>query len=313
MGIKRRAFLLFGGIAGLGAFGLGKWVGHRANAVNKPIQMPAPSANSISSPVLQAATPSSLMMRFVATADTGSGDRNQYAVGEAMARYYQKNPYNLVVLAGDNIYNNGEIWKIANVFEKPYKAVLQKGVKFRACLGNHDIRTENGNPQLAYAGFNMAGRFYTFSEKFVQFFALDTNGNAAWNEQLAWLERELKQSNARWKIVFGHHPIYASGVYGSNPNFIQTFTPLFHKYGVQLYINGHEHHYERTRSINGTTYLITGHGGASLRSVGRNDWTAYAVSRYGFSALEVYSDRLEIQGIDTDNQVFDRGVIRIRV
>lgn len=309
MGIKRRHFLFVSGIAGLGAFGLGKWLGHRANAVYQSPQGLTSGVSPVSSPVLQAATPSNLMLRFVATADTGSGDRNQFAVGEAMAQYHRQNPYNLAVLAGDNIYNDGEIWKIRDVFEQPYSAILQKGVKFRACLGNHDIRTENGNPQVAYAGFNMAGRFYTFSEKSVQFFALDTNGNAAWNEQLAWLERELKQSKARWKVVFGHHPIYASGVYGSNPTFIQTFTPLFKKYGVQLYINGHEHHYERTRAIDGTTYLITGHGGAHLRSVGKSDWTEYAVSRHGFSALEVYSDRIEVKGIGTDHQVFDRGVI----
>jgi predicted phosphodiesterase len=226
-----------------------------------------------------------------------------------MARYHQQNPFNLVVLAGDNIYNDGEISKIKEVFESPYKGVLSRGVKFRACLGNHDIRSKNGDPQVAYAGFNMAGRYYSFQEKTVQFFVLDTNVNADWKNQLVWLEQQLKQSRARWKIVYGHHPIYASGVYGSNPEFIRTFTPLFQKYGVPLYINGHEHHYERTQPINGTTYLITGHGGASLRPVGKNNWTAYSISRYGFSALEVYRDRIEIKGIGIDGQVFDRGTI----
>jgi hypothetical protein len=35
------------------------------------------------------------------------------------------------------------------------------------------------------------------------------------------------------------------------------------------------------------------------------------VSRYGFSALEVYADRIEIQGLGTDGQVFDRGIVPI--
>jgi len=308
MAIKRRLFLILSGLAGLSAFGLGRLLGQNADAIYRSKEtsgVPDPT----SAPELKLAKSSDLMLRFVATADSGSGDSNQFAVGEAMARYHQQNPYNLVVMAGDNIYNNGEIWKIRDVFEAPYQAVLQRGVKFRACLGNHDIRTENGNPQVAYAGFNMPGRYYTFQQNGVQFFALDTNGNADWDAQLTWLEQELKTSTARWKIVFGHHPIYASGVYGTNPTFVETFTPLFKKYGVQLYINGHEHHYERTSPINGTTYLVTGHGGASLRSVGKNDWTAYAVSRYGFSAVEVYRDRIEIRGIGTDHQVFDRGII----
>jgi predicted MPP superfamily phosphohydrolase len=309
MAIKRRIFLILSGLAGLSSFGLGKWVGHRANATNRAAQNPVAVPEPVASPNLQAVQPSALMLRFVATADSGSGDQNQFAVGAAMARYHQQNPYNLVVLAGDNIYDNGEMSKIGPVFEQPYQAVLQKGVKFRACLGNHDIRTENGNPQVAYAGFNMPARYYTYQENGVQFFVLDTNGNADWTHQLAWLEQQLKQSQARWKIVYGHHPIYASGVYGSNPDFIRTFTPLFQKYSVQLYINGHEHHYERTRPINGTTYLVTGHGGAHLRQVGKNEWTAYAVSRFGFTALEVYRDRIEIKGIGTDHQVFDQGTV----
>lgn len=155
----------------------------------------------------------------------------------------------------------------------------------------------------------MKDRYYTFQEGAVQFFALDTNRNANWDTQLDWLEQALKQSTARWKIVFGHHPVYASGTYGTDAAMVRLLTPLFKTYGVQLYINGHEHHYERTRSIDGTTYLVTGHGGAYLRSVGRSEWTEYAVSRYGFSAVEIYSDRIEIKGIGTDNQVFDQGVI----
>jgi hypothetical protein len=88
---------------------------------------------------------------------------------------------------------------------------------------------------------------------------------------------------------------------------VARLTPLFKKYGVQLYINGHEHSYERTRPIHGTTYLITGIGGASLRKTGHREWTEYATSRFGFSAVEVYGDRLVIKGIGIDNQVFDQG------
>ncbi|BAY28011.1 metallophosphoesterase [Calothrix sp. NIES-2100] len=252
-----------------------------------------------------------LLLRFVSVADTGTGAKGQYAVARAMTLYHQQNPYDLVVLAGDNIYNNGEIEKIGDVFERPYQDLLKQGVKFQACLGNHDIRTANGDLEVKYPGFNMKGRYYTFSRGNVQFFALDTNGNADWENQLTWLKKELSLSKAAWKVVFGHHPIYASGVYGSNPEFIKTFTPLFQKYGVQLYINGHEHHYERTRSINGTTYLICG-AGAGHRPVGKNEWTEYSTSDLSFAAYEVYADRIELSGIGTDNRVFDRGFIQFK-
>ncbi|HEY9844784.1 MAG TPA: metallophosphoesterase, partial [Candidatus Caenarcaniphilales bacterium] len=178
----------------------------------------------------------------------------------------------------------------------------------QACLGNHDIRTANGNPQINYPGFNMQGRYYTFRRGLVQFFALDTNVNADWKTQLTWLEQELKRSEVPWKIVFGHHPLYSSGHYGVSHELVRNLTPLFQKYQVQLYLNGHDHDYERTRPINGTTYLTCG-AGAGTRPVGRSAWTQYAAQRLSFAAVEVYADRLEINGTGTDNRVFDRGII----
>ncbi|GCL35872.1 metallophosphoesterase [Sphaerospermopsis reniformis] len=298
--MKRREFLVLGGLSGLfsGLFA-GKFVNKN---LKNPFLETAIAANS---------NQKDLLLRFVSVADTGTGAKGQYAVARAMNFYHQKNPYNLVILAGDNIYNNGEIEKIGAVFERPYQPLLKKGVKFHACLGNHDIRTDNGVPQVNYPGFNMQGRYYTFIRDNVQFFGLDTNGNADWKNQLIWLDKELSLSKAAWKIVFGHHQIYASGVYGSNANFIKTFTPLFQKYGVQLYINGHEHHYERTRSINGTTYLTCG-AGAGNRSVGRSEWTEYSTSNLSFAAYDVYADRIEVSGIGTNNRVFDRGLIRVK-
>lgn len=304
MNFKRRQFLFLATLGGFGLAFLSKILG-RESAQND-------SVNAIASNITQKPpTSTTPILRFISVADTGTGDRGQYAVAEAMARYHRPHPFDLAILAGDNIYNNGEMEKINAVFERPYQPLLQQGVKFHACLGNHDIRTANGDPQVRYANFNMKGRFYTFSRDPMQFFVLDTNHNADWKTQLAWLEQELSRSVAKWKVVFGHHPIYSSGMYGSNQEFIKSLTPLFQKHGVQLYINGHEHNYERTRSINGTTYLVCG-GGAGTRPVNRSEWTEHSASVLSFAAYEVYSDRIEISGIDTNNRVFDSGVIKLQ-
>lgn len=250
------------------------------------------------------------IFRFISVADTGTGGKNQYALAEAMKRYYLQHPFDFVILAGDNIYENGEIEKIEAVFEKPYKFLLEKGVNFYASLGNHDIRTNNGNQEIKYPGFNMQGRYYTFRYQTIQFFALDTNNNADWKTELDWLETELSNSNAPWKIVFGHHQIYSSGIYGLNADFVKTLTPLFQKYGVQLYLNGHEHDYERTRSINGTIYLTCG-AGAKQRPVGKSEWTEYSTSNLSFAAFDIYEDRIILSGIDVNNRVFDQAMIQI--
>ncbi len=316
MSINRRQFLVWSSLSGLGLVVFGKLL-HSQIAQSIDISStdtPNPvseAATSTSADALQNPVEGEPLLRFVSVADTGTGRAGQYAVAAAMTRYHQLNPYDLAILAGDNIYNNGEMEKIGAVFERPYQELLQQGVKFQACLGNHDIRTENGDLQVRYPGFNMPGRYYTFRRGDVQFFALDTNHNADWKAQFPWLEQELSRSDAPWKIVFGHHQIYSSGHYGLNKAFIQNLTPLFQKHRVQLYINGHDHHYERSQPIKGTTYLICG-AGAGTRSVGRSQWTAHSAERLSFAAYEVYRDRILISGIGTDNQVFDRGIIPLQ-
>ena len=311
MSINRRQFLILSGLSGLGLAAFSTLI--RSQTAQNPDRSPtntntfaATSADDLRNPV-----EGQPLLRFVSVADTGTGAVGQYAVAAAMTRYHQLNSYDLVILAGDNIYNNGEMEKIGAVFEKPYQVLLKQGVKFQACLGNHDVRTDNGDDQVRYPGFNMSGRYYTFRRGDVQSFALDTNHNADWKAQLPWLEQELSRSDAPWKIVYGHHQIYSSAHYGVNHAFIKTLTPLFQKYGVQLYINGHDHVYERTKPINGTTYLICGAGGGT-RSVGRSEWTAHSAERLSFAAYEVYRDRILVSGIGTDNRLFDRGIIPLQ-
>jgi len=264
---------------------------------NSQTNQPAASASSDKS-----------LLRFVVVGDVGRGNRGQYAVARAMERHHNASAFPFILLAGDNIYEDGEIRKLRKVFERPYRELLNQGVQFRAVLGNHDIRENNGDQQVSYPPFNMEGRYYNFRQGEAEFFALDTNKNAAWEAQLAWLDAALASSTATWKIAFGHHPVYSSGKHGNHPRLQETLSPLFKKYAVQLYCCGHDHHYERSHPIDGTTYLIAG-GGSETRSVGQSSWTAHAQKVLSFASVEVGDDALVITGLDADNNVIDQGVI----
>jgi 3',5'-cyclic AMP phosphodiesterase CpdA len=248
-------------------------------------------------------------LHWLATADSGSGDRQQLAVGAAMAALHGRDPADLVIMGGDNIYNEGEMTRVVAAFERPYRELLRAGVPFHAVLGNHDIRTSNGSGQLAYRGFGMRGRWYSLRRGPVEFFLIDTNGNAAWQHQMPWLKRSLAASNAPWKVVVGHHPIYSSGFYGNDRAAIARLTPLFRRHGVQLYINGHDHNYERSRPIDGTTYLTVGNGGASLRPVAPGPNSIRAVSIHGFSSLHADADSMTIEAFQSNGARLDRGRI----
>jgi len=250
--------------------------------------------------------------RFLAVADTGSGDANQRAVGAQMAAVNRQRPVDLVVLGGDNIYPSGDMALIEATFRRPYAELLAAGVPFHAVLGNHDIRTDNGNPQVAYKPFGMKGRYYSVRRGDLELFMLDTNGNADWPRQVSWLRSALAASSAPWKVVVGHHPIYSSGFYGNNPNLRAQVGSLMQRHGVQLYINGHEHNYERSKPIEGITYLVVGGGGASLRPVIATEQSARAVSTFSFAEIEAGPRELSVVAWSSGGAVIDRAVIARR-
>jgi predicted MPP superfamily phosphohydrolase len=64
-------------------------------------------------------------------------------------------------LVGDNLYGSERPQDFQKKFEIPYKPLLDAGVKFYACLGNHDARE-----QRYYKLFNMNGKlYYTFDPR----------------------------------------------------------------------------------------------------------------------------------------------------
>lgn len=114
MSMKRRQFLVLGSLSGLGLAILAKVL--RSQTVqSNPVNFTATPnlalepTTATSADGLRQPVEGQPLLRFVSVADTGTGATGQYAVAAAMARYHQLNPYDLVVLAGDNIYNNGEV------------------------------------------------------------------------------------------------------------------------------------------------------------------------------------------------------------
>ena len=75
-------------------------------------------------------------------------------------------------------------------------------------------------------------------------------------EQKRWLERTLKQAHhdpaIDWIIVCMHQVAMSSAHFnGADLGIRQEFLPLFDKYGVDLVVAGHEHHFERTFAVRG--------------------------------------------------------------
>jgi hypothetical protein len=75
-------------------------------------------------------------------------------------------------------------------------------------------------------------------------------------EQREWLERELAWASASddidWIIVCMHQVAMSSAHFnGADLGIRQAWLPLFDKYGVDLVVAGHEHHFERSFPVRG--------------------------------------------------------------
>jgi predicted phosphodiesterase len=248
-------------------------------------------------------------VKFAVIGDNGTGTKPEYEIGKRLAASREKFPFEFVVMMGDNLYGGESPKDFVEKFEKPYKAVLDAGVKFYASLGNHD----DASRQISYEKFNMGGKhYYSFKPKNgVRFFSLDTNYMD--KKQLDWLEGELKTSLSDWKIVFFHHPIYSSGEkHGSNVELRSTLEPLMVKYGVDVVLSGHEHFYERIQPQKRINYFIVGSSG-KLRdgNIGKTALTAKGFDRdNAFMLAEIVGDQMFFQVISRTGQTVDWGSIR---
>ena len=244
-------------------------------------------------------------VKFLVIGDSGTGDRQQYEVAAKIVEAYAQFPFEFAIMLGDNMYGSERAIDFVNKFEKPYKPLLDAGVKFYASLGNHDDPT-----QRFYTGFNMDGkRYYTFRKKDVEFFVLDSTYMAP--PQVSWLREELNRSDAKWKISYFHHPIYSSGErHGSELDLQAIVEPLFLENGVDAVFSGHEHFYERLRPQKGIQYMIQG-GAAKLRRGNIRDNSPMTAKGFdtdrSFTLIEIDGDHLFFETISRLGQVVDSG------
>src|SRR5271165_4559449 len=145
--------------------------------------------------------------------------------------------------------------------------------------GNHE--NELGNGPIGYAAYQtyfalpesgsdpeLNGLWYAFTAGPVRVISLNNDdvcyqdgGNSyvhgySAGAQKRWLERELADSRANhdidWIVVCMHQTaISTANSNGADLGIRQDWLPLFDRYGVDLVVCGHEHHYERSHPIRG--------------------------------------------------------------
>jgi 3',5'-cyclic AMP phosphodiesterase CpdA len=258
-------------------------------------------------------------LKFAVIGDSGRWSTEQRQTAAQLAAQRERLRFDFVLMLGDNNYGDGSPESYRQRFEEPFKPLLDAGVKFYAAIGNHDI-----GPQWNYSLFNMGGqRYYTFEQRSgvvpsvagqrVQFFAVDTVNLD--DGQLSWIDRQLSESIADWKIVFQHHPLYTSGRYVlSSAVQRRTLEQTFIEHEVDVVFAGHEHVYERMAPQNGVMYFVSGAAG-SVR-VGDLRPAPHHAKGYdadlSFIVAEIAGDTMYFRAVNRVGETIDQGRIRKR-
>ncbi len=255
-------------------------------------------------------------IRVLAFGDFGNGSPDQKRAAAAMMKFNQRSRFDIGITMGDNFYSEGlnrpdePRWKTE--WEDLYSPLK---IVFYPSLGNHDWNDpDSPAAEILYTQrsktWRLVSPYYTFTAGQAQFFALDTDAVSV--AQLLWLQDELKKSQARWKIVYGHHPIYSYGRHGDTEPLIKKVLPLIENV-ADIYICGHEHDLQHLRSDGKLQLFISGGGGANIRPVDTGPRTVWAKSAHAFTVLDIDKESLRVRFVDTNLATLHEHTITTRI
>jgi tartrate-resistant acid phosphatase type 5 len=149
----------------------------------------------------------------------------------------------------------------------------------------------------------MPSLYYTFMAGPVQFFAIDTTDLSI--RELHWLDSELGRSKARWKVVYGHNPIFSA--YGEDDALYKKLFPLL-RGRVDVYLTGHHHNLQELKSQDGVHFFVSGGGGAQLYDLDPSyNRSLFQRKLNGFTVLEADAKQMRISFIGSDGkQLYSR-------
>ncbi len=287
-------------------------------------------ASAIGLSGIRAASANESGLRFFVIGDWGSdGQDGQAKVATAMKQFAKAFPPDFIVSVGDNFYSRGVNSPSDPHWNKSFEAIYntpELRCPWYITLGNHDWRGDVG-AEISYHQLDprwiLPSAYYVRREPLkgserADFFFLDTTSiegenwiQAYFDQQLNWLETQLSESKAKWKIVIGHHTIFSSGKHGRTNPFADRLQPLIEKYSVNAYFCGHDHDLEHLRK-NDIDYFVVG-SSANTRSMDgekiKENGSKFAASTIGFAMVSIDSERMTTEFISADeNIIYDTTV-----
>jgi acid phosphatase type 7 len=212
---------------------------------------------------------------------------------------------NLVLALGDNQYDNGEMEN----YLASYQPSWGRFKSFtRPAPGNHEYQSPGARGYFDY--FNGLGRptgvagertkgYYSYDLGAWHFVVLNSNcrdvGCEAGSEQDIWLRQDLASSDSHCTLAYFHHPLFASGPNGNQPQMRALWQDLYDA-NVDVVLSGHDHIYERftpqtpqgvADSSRGIREFVVGTGGHDLTRIVSVQRNSEVRSNQAFGVLKM--------------------------
>lgn len=256
---------------------------------------------------------------FVAFGDWGTGGDEQREVASAIGDYCETENCEFILTLGDNFYSDGVESVTDEQWEEKYHDVYDfLDLPFYASLGNHD---NNGNiqAQIDYSeidpDWNMPEENYSYTwpenaDPVVEFFVFNSD-YPRFREESAqnWMREAIAESQADWKILVMHHPIYSDGNHGDDDQGNNEFLFPIICNEVDLVVSGHDHNFAHLRGPDADCpieQLVIGTGGAGIRD-SVTETEAQVIGRgnfHGFGWFQITSDEIFFRMVESDGDYF---------
>lgn len=257
--------------------------------------------------------------------------------GQMVRRAYREHPdLDFAVIGGDLVNSPGELsqWEAfleaCDVFARLPLATV---------AGNHEGVHSNYTYQKLFAlpddaEEDQSGEeFYSLDFGNVRMLMMDSSflteerrqsmGKDAWAKEdqrvEAWICSRTGSCEKPWLAAVIHHPVY--GMHDEDtvsPQIRRLWAPLLETGGVRIVFSGHQHLYQRTRSIHGVVYLMGNSGQRESRFFHGNNLPEYTQQIYdrgaNYQIVEADARRLKMtsynkKGLVIDETVLGRGLL----
>jgi predicted phosphodiesterase len=258
-----------------------------------------------SSKTFKTLDPAQTKITFIAYGDS----RSQPDIHTAMARQFKAWHPDFILHTGDLVANGKQYDLWSKEFFTPLANVMDE-IPLWPVIGNHE---NDGKNYLSHFHFSGTNTWYSFDVGPVHFLALDYQSEKAGREQYRFASNDLFRSQAPWKIVFMHVPMFNVSGHGSSWGHL-AYLPLFRAAKTDMIIAGHSHLYERFRPMAPSnesevwpiTHVTTGGGGAPLVTAYSHPSLVVQARAYHYMVFEVESGLLKAKAIDIKGTTLDQ-------